>query len=493
MLPPSEVRVLDRNAEALGVPVATLMEHAGRATAEEAQRLGPGPVLVLCGPGHNGGDGLVAARLLAAKRRVTVALAVPRAEVKDALVAAQLKRLTGRARVLAAPSLPDLRKELAKAGVVVDALLGVGLRGSLREPYRAWVEAVNASAKPVLSVDVPTGLGGDGAVRPHTTVTFHEAKAGMAEANSGRIVVRDIGIPPRAATHTGPGELLLYPVPKATQHKGQGGVVLVIGGGPYTGAPALTAMAALRAGADLAVVLTPARAHDVIAAYSPNLIVRPFNGYDVDLAHPDNLTVLDEYLPRATAVCVGNGMGRADRAMGSVPLLLDRLDGRGVPVVVDADGLHALAQERTKLRRNVVLTPHGGEFKALTGEDLIDEERSQERAAQVRAWARQLGCTFIAKGHESIITDGERLKLNSTGNPGMSHGGTGDVLAGVAGALLGKGMDPFDASRLAAWMCGRAGDIAFEEKRFGLLATDLLEAIPGVFREAGMHWRRPGA
>lgn len=485
MIPPSEVAVLDANAEALGVPTSQLMENAGQAVAEEALKLGEGPVLVLAGPGNNGGDGVAAARHLAEQRLVTVALAVPGAQAKSPLLRAQLEGLAG-TKVVVVPGMAELAGLVERSDVVVDALLGVGLTGPLREPFRTWVGVVNQRAKRVLSVDVPTGLGTDLAVRPAVTVTLHDVKEGMSEATCGRIVVRGIGIPERAATHTGPGELSLYPIPSPTQHKGQGGVVLVVGGGPYTGAPALTAMAALRAGADLAVVLTPTRAADVVAAHSPNLIVRPLNGYDVDLEHPDNLVVLEEWLPRATAVCVGNGMGRADRALRSVGLVLERLEQSQLPVVLDADAIHAVGLHKPKLRRNVVVTPHAGEFHALTGERLAPEDQARERAAQAREWARRLGCTLLVKGHESVATDGQRLKFNSTGNPGMSHGGTGDVLAGVAGALLGKAMDPFDAARLAMWLCGRAGDIAFEEKRFGLLATDVLESIPAVFREAGL-------
>lgn len=494
MIPASEVRVLDRNAEALGVPTARLMENAGKAIAEEAAGLARGPFLVLAGPGNNGGDGLAAARHLARRGKVVVALAVPRREIRSPLLRAQLARLRGLrgVRVVEAPDEEGLARLCREAAICIDALLGVGLEGALREPFRTWVRVVNERARLVLSVDVPTGLGTDSAVKPQVTVTLHDAKEGMTPENSGRIVVRDIGIPPRAASHTGPGEMLLYPIPDARQHKGEGGVVLVLGGGPYTGAPALTAMGALRAGADLAVVLAPARAAPTIAAASPNLIVRPLRGDDIDLAEAETMATLEEWLGRATAVCVGNGMGRAEPALRSVPVLLERLarGPRTLPCCVDADAIHALGRARPTLRRGIVVTPHAGEFRALTGESLASERDQDKRAAQARAWAKRLGCTLLVKGHESIATDGERLKVNSTGNPGMSVGGTGDVLAGVVGALLGKGLDAFDAARLGAWMTGRAGDLAFEEKRFGLLATDVLEAIPAVFREAGLDWRR---
>jgi NAD(P)H-hydrate epimerase len=344
----------------------------------------------------------------------------------------------------------------------------------------------------VLSVDVPTGLGTDLALRPEATVTFHDVKDGMDERTSGRIVVADIGIPPRAASHTGPGELTLYPIPKPTQHKGQGGVVLVIGGGPYAGAPAISALAAMRTGANLAIVLTPARAAPVVQGFSPSLIVRALDGDDLDFDARSNQQALEQFLARATSAVVGNGMGRSDRAFRSVPWLLERLARADLPAVVDADALHAIGRLHPKLRRSLVLTPHAGEFQALTGERLAGEEDLDRRAEQARAWARTLGCTLVAKGRTSVVTDGERVKLNDTGNPGMSTGGTGDALAGITGALLAKGLDPFDAARLGAWMSGRAGDLAFEEKRFGLLAMDLVEHIPGVFREAGLHWRREG-
>ncbi|HEV8361849.1 MAG TPA: NAD(P)H-hydrate dehydratase [Candidatus Thermoplasmatota archaeon] len=489
MIPASEARILDRNAEALGVSTATLMEHAGKAVAEEARTMGKGPYLVLVGPGNNGGDGAVAARHLAKRGRVVVALAVPRKEVKGERLQRQLAKLAG-VKVIAAPDASQLVKLIDPSGLVIDALLGTGLSGQLREPYRTWVRVVNERAKAVLSVDVPTGLGTDAAIEPDATVALHDTKEGQSEANSGRIVVRDIGIPPRAATHTGPGELLLYPIPRATQHKGQGGVVLVVGGGPYTGAPALAAMAALRAGADLAVVLTPGRAAEAIQGYSPNLIVRHLNGYDVDLEHPDNLAMLDEFLPRTTAVVVGNGMGRADRALRSVGLLLQRLAREEMPVLLDADALHAVGREQLTPGPRTIVTPHAGEFRAMVGEEPADEDEPDKRAEQARAASQRLGSVVLLKGHESVITDGSRVKFNSTGNPAMSHGGSGDVLAGVAGALLGKGLQPFDAARLGAWMTGRAGDLAFEEQRFGLLATDIIDALPAVMREGGLHWRR---
>ncbi|MCA1813113.1 MAG: NAD(P)H-hydrate dehydratase, partial [Halobacteriales archaeon] len=350
-------------------------------------------------------------------------------------------------KVTAAPGLDQLRTLLSGADLVVDALLGAGLHGTLRGPYRPWVQEVNASAKPVLSVDVPTGLGTGLAVQPRATVTFHDIKEGMTEANSGRILVADIGIPPRALSHTGPGEMLLYPIPKADQHKGQGGVVLVIGGGPYAGAPALAGMAALRAGANLVIVLAPEACAPLVQGFSPSLIVRPLAGEALDFEARANRDMLAQFLPRATAAVIGNGMGRDERALRSVPWLLEELERAKVPLVVDADALHAVGKLKSQLRREVVLTPHEGEFQALSGEALAPEQDAR-RVEQARALARRLRCTLIAKGHESIITDGQRVKLNSTGNPAMSTGGSGDVLAGVVGALLGKRLDPFDAARL---------------------------------------------
>lgn len=458
MIPLSEVRVLDRNAEALGVGVDTLIENAGRAVADEARRvLPPGKgVVVLAGPGNNGADGRAAARMLAAEG---IAARVLSPKEHDAA---------------------DVDRACADAGVVVDALLGAGFRPPLRAPYDEWVAALGRHAAKTLAVDVPSGFG----YVPAATVTFHDIKEGMTEANSGRIMVAPIGIPEEASLYTGPGEYALYPRGRAEQHKGEGGIVLVIGGGPYTGAPAVAGLAALRAGADLAIVLTPERAWQTVASYSPNLVVRPLSGADVlNLDDPANRVTLNSWMKKARSVVLGPGLGLMAQAQKSVHHALQRAAQENLPVVVDADALTALADRKDLLTPNVVLTPHAREFRTLTQRDVPTEP--QKRAELVREEARRHHAgAWLLKGPVDVVSDGERVKLNATGHPAMSVGGTGDALAGVVGALLAKGMTPFDAARVGARLTGEAGALAAGEKSWGLLATDVVEALPAALVRA---------
>ena len=483
VIPLSEVRVLDRNAAALGVSVATLMENAGRAVAERAARMAEGGrVLVLGGPGNNGGDGLVAARLLAAQGVDVRVLAVGGAW-KSSLARAQWDALPAQVPKAAAPSPRELADALGEARVVVDALLGAGVSGELREPYASWVDALRASGARVLSVDVPTGMGTSNALVPEATVTFHDVKEGMTQQNSGDIAVVDIGIPRDAMLYTGPGEYALYPQGKWDQHKGEGGIVLVIGGGPYTGAPAVAGMAALRAGADLAIILTPRRSYEAVAGYSPNLVVRPLVGDDLDFDDPSNRVTLNTWLKKAHSVVVGPGLGLFALTQRSVHHAIERATREHLPVVVDADALTALSERKDLLAPNVVVTPHAREFKNLAQRELPSEP-VDARAEAAKAAAKELGATWLVKGPWDIITDGDRVKLNAAGHPAMSVGGTGDALAGAVGALLAKGMTPFDAARLGARLVGDAGEAMAREKGWGLVATDVVEAIPPVLVRA---------
>ncbi|MCI4371850.1 MAG: NAD(P)H-hydrate epimerase, partial [Thermoplasmata archaeon] len=275
MITPMEMRVLDRNALHAGISTLDLMEAAGKAVADVARSefsVAGKRVLVVCGTGNNGGDGLVAARHLAKEGRVTVLLARP----PDQFATEEARTNFGRLRdVELLAGLDRSEEAMEEADLVIDALLGIGTEGSLREPFATLVRQINASRKPVLSVDVPSGFGTDVCVRPTATVALHDVKEGMTPENSGRIRVADIGIPPKVATMIGPGEFLLYPVPKSTSHKGQNGRLLVIAGGPYTGAPALVGFGALVVAVDLVHIATPALAATDVASYSPTLIVHP--------------------------------------------------------------------------------------------------------------------------------------------------------------------------------------------------------------------------
>jgi NAD(P)H-hydrate epimerase len=493
VIPSAEVRVLDGNAAALGVPVRALMERAGRAVAERVDAAAPAGsrVFVLVGAGNNGGDGLVAARYLSRNHKVTVVTPVEAGafhseaardawrELPDSIDRRTVKNAAEVAAALGSPG---------GAGVLVDALLGVGLRSDPRGPVADLIEAANRLGLRTFSVDVPSGMGTNRAIHASETITFHDIKEGMSEANCGRISVVDIGIPKEAVQFTGPGELTLFPKPAPDQHKGEGGSVLILGGGPYTGAPAVAGLAALRSGADLAILLVPRRAWAVVASYSPNLIVRPLNADELNLEDPSNRVALNTWLKKADAVVVGPGAGQFDSTRAAIRSAVLRATEEGLPVVADADALAALAEAPELLGPNVVVTPHAREFEVLFGEALPPPSDIEARAEVASRHARKTRATILVKGPVDIVADPDRVKRNATGHPAMSVGGTGDALAGIVGCLLAKGLRPFDAARLGAYISGRAGEIAAEEKWMGLVATDVVDAIPRVLLAA----RAPG-
>ncbi|QLH75383.1 MAG: NAD(P)H-hydrate dehydratase [Methanomassiliicoccales archaeon] len=472
MLTWREVAVLDANSEHLGVPVENLMENAGYSVANVIEKeFGNGKrIAVLCGCGNNGGDGFVAARYLREKNDVDVILAKSPDSIKGPAAWANYEKVQEISKIWK-------RQDLRSYNLIVDALLGTGKKGDLKEPFLEIIKAVNVSKVPVVSVDVPSGLGTPTAVRPKITVTFHDIKEGMTEKNSGKVIISDIGIPEEALTHCGPGDFAYYPIPSPGSHKGENGRVLVIGGGPYTGAPFLAAMGALRIGVDLVYVAAPSSVSHIISSYSPNIIVRPLLGSIVDTG---DLSRLRSYSRDVDAVLIGSGLGREPQTFEAIREYIRTCD---VPMVIDADAFAALSGHLEALNgKKGILTPHGGELQKLTGE--VVKQDLDGRSGQAKDLAKRTGMTVLLKGPVDIVSDGVDIKFNRTGNPGMSVGGTGDVLAGICAGLLAKGTSPYHAARMAAFICGAAGDMVFEERSYGLVATDLFDAVPKVLRRS---------
>jgi len=466
MLTVSEMRALDRNAEFFGVPPSILMDNAGRGVAEYVHdAFTPHHILIICGPGNNGGDGLVAARYLSSHCQVTVALTCPPHKLKSQLALSHYKQI----QKLGIHTCRYSAGLLDGPDVIVDAMLGIGILGPLRDPYATIVEQLNTSRLPIVSVDIPTGLGGSPVVKPHSTITFHDTKKGMTPQACGSIIIHDIGIPPHAITHVGPGSLVYYPHPCSTSHKGENGKVLVVAGGPYTGAPALVGLAALRTGADLVFITTPKTCWSIVSAFSPNLIVKPLPGSLLSSSH---IPRIKELLPRVDTVIIGPGLGDEQDTVDAIPPLVDLCVSQEKSLVIDADAISSLT--RIHSIHNSVVTPHQHEFKKLTGK--------HPDKTQVQLWAKNLGVTFLVKGHVDLITDGTQIKLNQVHNVGMTVGGTGDVLSGIIGALLGKNINPFHAACMGAFLNGMAGNMAYETLSYGLMATDIIDRIPLVLK-----------
>ncbi|HET6398556.1 MAG TPA: NAD(P)H-hydrate epimerase, partial [Candidatus Thermoplasmatota archaeon] len=370
MLTAAQARRLDLNSAALGIPVTQLMLNAGAALAREVRKeAAGGPILFLCGKGHNGGDGLAAAAVLArAGHTVRVALA----ERPEALAPACRPLVAQLEAAFVLPWDAKVRAALAaqRWAVVVDCLLGTGASGPPRPPYGemlALLRSARRGGATVVACDVPSVLGTSHAVRPDATVTFHAPKLGMTARNSGRIVVADIGIPREAEEGIGPGDLDAgYVRPRRDSHKGQNGVVLVVGGGPYTGAPHYAGMAAYRTGADLVHAVVPRPAAATVAGYGPEILVHACDG-EGELG-PEGAGLAQGLLDRATAAVVGPGLGPGLLARSAARQVIEAAAQAGVPVVVDADGLDALdAALLRRHGRSLVLTPHAREFQDLAG------------------------------------------------------------------------------------------------------------------------------
>jgi ADP-dependent NAD(P)H-hydrate dehydratase / NAD(P)H-hydrate epimerase len=476
LLTPAEMAVADRAAIASGVAGTRLMETAGRAVAETAlARWSPRRVVVLCGPGNNGGDGFVAARHLAtAGWPVRVGLLGERSALSG-----DAAHHAGLWQGPIAALMPAL---LDEADLVIDAIFGAGLSRDIDGAARAVIEAMAARRLPVVAVDVPSGLdGATGAVRgvaapASVTVTFFRKKPGHlllpGRALCGDLVLVDIGIPAATLTAISPKThendpalwLEAYPWPRLEAHKYSRGHALIAGGAVMTGAARLAARGALRIGAGLVTLAAPEAVWAVYAASLTGVIVRPVAD-ETDFAD----LLADE---RRNAVLIGPGAGVSASTRASVVAALAAKRA----TVLDADALTSFADEPAALFGVIggptVLTPHEGEFRRLFA-------GAGDKLTRARAAARQSGAVVLLKGADTVIAapDG-RAAINANAPPDLATAGSGDVLSGLIAGLLAQGLDPFRAAAAACWLHGDAAS----DVGPGLIAEDLVDALPAALR-----------
>lgn len=499
LVTPAEMRLLERRAEAdYGLSSILLMENAGARAAEVADRMrGGGRVVVVAGRGANGGDGFVLARHLAGRGcPVDVFLLGRESELRgDALTNFLiLSRMAGAgvgvSEIDGEEGLSALSGSLAGAGLIVDALFGTGLHGAVTGLALAAVRAINRARRPVLALDVPSGVdagtgqllaegdvpGAAGAVRATATVTFGLPKLGLylypGARYTGKILVVDIGLPagllsdPALNMHLITGEDVRRTLPDrpADAHKGSFGHALLVGGSPgLTGAVALAGEGALRSGAGKVTVAVPKSLNPVLEVKLTEVMSLPLAETEAQTIHASAAEPLLSWSGRCQAVGIGGGLG-TDESTGD--FLRDFLVGLRLPVVIDADALRLLAA-RPELFREIlsartipaILTPHPGEMAALMGLPIDAVERYRVDAA--REVAQSWRSLLVLKGAHTVIAlpDGE-LFLNPTGNPGLATGGTGDLLTGVITALLAQGMKPGAAAVAGVYLHGLAGDLA---------------------------------
>jgi len=500
-LPDAEqMRAVDRAAiEQYAIPGVDLMERAGTHVARAVERAArDGRVAVLCGTGNNGGDGLVAARVLrAAGREVTVVcVGDPAGYRGDAAV--NMTRLAGEGprRLDGTPwqGFGAAGDPLAGATVLVDALLGTGFQGSPRDEAARAIELINGHGAPVVAVDVPSGIDADDgtvpgvAVRADVTVTFHAAKVGLwvhpGKGHAGTVQVVDIGIPASVHVDTSAGlatAAVAAGLPRrgAESSKFTSGHVVVVGGSrELAGAPRMAAAAAMRAGAGYVSVCVPAAIQPSIAAGMVELMGHALPEEQGALS-PVGADETLELAARAGALVVGPGLGRSG---GARELTRELASASPVPFVLDADGIAAFDGDAAALAERAaaaVITPHAGELGRLLG--VSSEEVQARRLAHARAAAARCSAITVLKGDDTIVAlpDG-RVAISPGDSPALATAGTGDVLSGVIGALLAEGCEPVRAACAAVWLHAEAGRVAAREHGAaeGVVASDVIAALP---------------
>ncbi|MBN1825125.1 MAG: NAD(P)H-hydrate dehydratase [Candidatus Eisenbacteria bacterium] len=517
ILSPEEMRETDRVAiEEMGIPSLDLMECAGSAVGRAIrERVGmtQGRVVVLCGKGNNGGDGMVVARWLSSRGQEAEVILFCRGEDLRGDAAVNYALL----RDLPVPlhELPDDSRDsfaaerIAGADLLVDALLGTGFAGAPRGRVAEAIRLTHRWPGMIVALDVPSGVNGaNGAVegdvvRADWTVTLCRPKQGLylypGREYAGRIVTVPIGIPADALARVGPKTFLfdeesaspLIRLRRRDAHKGNFGRILIAGGSPcLTGAPLLAGRAALRSGAGLVTLGVPSSLQSLYAARVMELMTLPLADREGTHTGEGARIFLDDP-GRFDTLAVGPGFGRGGDQEAFVDEVLARWEG---PVVFDADALRTLAGKEDRMRASrakVILTPHLGELEAMTG--ATREAIVEDRIGFVRRWAERVGAILVLKGNPTLVADPEGyVSLNTTGNPGMATAGSGDVLTGIVAALLGTGLGAADAARLGVWLHGRAGDLAAGRKgEAGMIAGDLVEALPATLhpleKKAGLE------
>ena len=506
-----EMQEMDRQTiENQGIPGLELMENAGRgATRVLLDQFGDNVkvgVGIICGKGNNGGDGFVIARCLAEKGfKVAVYLLAKTAAVKgDA--AANLKRLS--ALNVAVNEIPDedtflkTKSSLSGYGLIVDAILGTGLTSEVRGLFKTIINFINSTGIAVFAVDIPSGLNSDTGrpcgtcIRAQGTATFALAKIGHftypGAEYTGKLEIIDIGIPESVVQDVGPKQHLLtskqirsYLQPRSPDtHKGRTGHLLVVAGSTgKTGAAAMTAVSAMRAGAGLVTLGIPASLNPILETQVLEVMTTPLpesrNGVLGDNAIDD----IQKLAVGKTCLAIGPGIGQAAKTRSLVEKVISQSE---IPVVVDADGLNNLAgqsQLLKKLKIAAVLTPHPGEMARLI--EATPAEVQQNRLKCARDFATHFGVHVVLKGAATVIAhpDGNAY-INPTGNPGMASGGMGDVLTGVLAGFITQGFSPQTAAHTAVYLHGAAADtLAKSIGPTGYLAGEVMNAIPAEIKK----------
>lgn len=508
MISPIDMKITDINCEDLGLSRLCLMESAGKSLAEEVGKIAvykfskPIKIAIFTGSGGNGGDGFVAARYLL-NRGYEVDIYNLSPVIKDSNakinfdILLNLNPRLSHLNIYNVESIEDLKNSSifnSNELIIIDAILGTGIKGKLKSKVRKTIEFINESDALIISVDVPSGLNpqngdiSDIAVKPDYTVSFHKIKEGVELAGEelvGGSVICDIGIPIEAEYFTGTGDLLRIKNRSNSSYKGNNGKLLIVGGSKdYSGAPSLAGLAALSAGADLVYIATPKSAVLPVKITSADFIVRSLSGDYINLNDVDMIMNL---VNDVDAVLIGPGASQNEETSKVFNILASKIKK---PLIIDADALKEVDYNIIKNNENIILTPHLFEFKIFFNKiikDLgvnieklnnnVNFSKNDEIISTFQKITNEINATVVIKGENDLIIKDKRFKINKSGNAGMTTGGTGDVLAGVITSLFSQGLSPFDAAVLGCYINGKAGDMAFEKVGYGFSASDLTKYI----------------
>ncbi|MFX0103928.1 MAG: NAD(P)H-hydrate dehydratase [Candidatus Hodarchaeota archaeon] len=506
-----EMAILDNNSEWLGIPKSHLMECAGYSFASEIINRGllrkSSRAAIFCGTGNNGGDGFVVARHLSyfGIKSLVILVGTPdKIRTKEAqlnwdivfnnlnysISTEIIRDSSGLSRI------SNIIKQDKSYHIIVDGLLGTGIEGKIREPIGSSIDLINNLRKSeherisVISIDVPSGLDpntgkvSDKAVKADLVITFHRKKKGMSSSNEfmKEILEKSIGIPPEANIFVGKGDLIpTLKKRKKDVHKGDFGKILVIGGSKnYSGAPAYVSLAGINFGIDLVITYVPEVIANVLRSFSPNMIVRANKGNWLNIEALEELTELIKW---ADSIVIGPGLGIEKETENLLVELLKKLKQHKKPCILDADALKLVKNHLELIKGlSLILTPHEGELKIIMDVDLPPIYDLNGRSKVISDLAKKLGITLLLKGPYDYISNGKSIKINKTGCPEMSIGGTGDVLAGLCACFIATKNEPFQSACSAAFLNGIIGE--FCKKHIGerFTALDMVNNINNAIK-----------
>ncbi len=461
MMELDESKRLDINYQEVHGDLYPLMKNAGKSVYETVKDFygGGRNILFICGPGNNGGDGIVAAVMLGTENRVRIILLTGGADRKLGDLAERAISEIKNASIIKNPPKNVIQDQVNWSEIIVDSMFGTGIGRNIEGIFASATEIMNKSGKPIVSVDIPSGIGTNLQVKPKMTVTFTDSKEGMTAENCGEIVIKDIGIEKELIHNAGAGEMAFFPDVKPHAHKGENGILLMLAGWEYHGSGVIASRAAMSALPDLVHVLVPKSMYTIFAS---NLHEQVVHTYSEDR--------VKQIMERATGAVVGPGMGMGADAREAIATIASS----GINTVMDAEATRMAGEGTVDIRNGMVFTPHATEFKLLTGLD-----PSKENAEK---FAQDNNCVILLKGETDYITTGTRTIMVGGGSPRMAMGGTGDLLAGLTGGFISRGMTPFRSAVLASFLNKRNGEAMEKYASHWFGVDDMLGNLNTVIR-----------